>query len=58
MYNDHLTVVHRDTSSGWHLNEFKCINSLSYANNVVIQALTLKAPQGVIEVYETHAARQ
>ena len=56
VYTDDLTAALRDTGTGCHLHD-KCINSLSYADDMVLLAPTVEALQELIGVCQAYADR-
>ena len=56
VYTDDLSAALRDTGTGCHLHD-KCVNSLSYADDMVLLAPTAEALQDLIGVCEVYAAR-
>ena len=56
VYTDDLSAALRDTKVGCHIHD-ECINSLSYADDMVLLAPTLDALQRLIGVCEVYAAR-
>ena len=56
VYTDGLSAALRDTGTGCHISD-RCINSLSYADDMVLLAPTADALQDLIGVCEVYAAR-